>query len=420
MFKSSRFTTVVTSDTRERLLRAQDNSPPIARAESHRGAVVAVQSALADLNGDYLLRVEVDGYFGARTGRAVEAFQRDYGLVADGVVGRQVLNQLDGIYSPDMTRPPRGISLHVGVDRVDPDHYGSAMELPSCENDAEEMRSLADGLGYDSVLLVNEDATTAGFTSFIRSAADTLSAGDALMLTFSGHGSQVPNTSGDSEADLRDETLCFYDRMLVDDEFYALLAELREGVRVHVILDSCHSGTAVKALIVEPDQNVELQRKEYVEDAAAALSKTLPYTGLVQPDSENVNEELVPIKAESLDKALDGERPDLVEPPAADPEGAETLASLFGDLYEDTSFGTMKFVEGDQTYENHRELYDAVKDAVGSKEEDPLGCIVTVLATCDDAQTTPAGNPLSVFTFNLTQVWSRAASPGPTASSTRR
>jgi hypothetical protein len=89
-------------------------------------------------------------------------------------------------------------------------------------------------------------------------------------------------------------------------------------------------------------------RAAFVEDAAAALSTTLPYTGLVQPHSENVNEELVPIKAESLDTALDGERPDLVEPPAADPEGAETLASLFGDLHEDTLFGTMKFVEGDQ------------------------------------------------------------------------
>ena len=40
-----------------------------------------------------LLVAEIDGYYGPRTAQAVEAFQRDYGLIADGMVGKQTLTQ---------------------------------------------------------------------------------------------------------------------------------------------------------------------------------------------------------------------------------------------------------------------------------------------------------------------------------------
>ena len=103
MFQSNRFNTVVTNETRERLLCAQNNSPPIAQGESHRGAVVAIQSAIAALNPGYMLGSGIDGFFGPRTGNAVEAFQRDYGLVADRIVGKQTLNQLDSLFSGGMS-----------------------------------------------------------------------------------------------------------------------------------------------------------------------------------------------------------------------------------------------------------------------------------------------------------------------------
>lgn len=410
MFESSRFTTVVTQDTHGRLLRAADNSQPIARAETHRGAVTAVQAALAELNAGYLVGAEVDGFYGNRTFRAVETFQRDYGLMADGVVGRQVMTQLDSMYSGAVRRAPQGVSVHIGVDRVDPAHYGDPMTLPSCENDAKAMRDLAEAVGYDPLLFINEEATTANFSAFMRSAALNLFAGDCLLVTFSGHGSQLPNSSDDEEPDLLDETLCFYDRMLVDDEFHALLGDLREGVRVHVVFDSCHSGTALKAIMITPDEAAEQQRARYQQDVETALSKTLPYLGSTTGEGagEGAGAEqpsAVPIAAGSLEKALDGEKPELVEPPKADAEKDKEIATLFGDLYHDMSFGKGKFLEGSQVYDRNKVVYDTIQDLVGSKGESPLSCTVTSLSACDDPQTTPAGNPLSLFTYNITQAW---------------
>ncbi|MFD2091138.1 peptidoglycan-binding protein [Blastococcus deserti] len=409
MFQSSRFTTVVTQDTRDRLTRAVDNSKPVARGETHRGAVTAIQAALAELNSGYLVGAEVDGYFGNRTSRAVEVFQRDYGLIADGVVGRQVLTQLDSIYSGTVRRAPHGVSVHIGVDRVDPGHYGDPMTLPSCENDAKAMRDLAESIGYDTLLFVNEQATTANFCAFLRSAAVNLFAGDSMFATFSGHGGRLPNASDDEEPDLLDETLCFYDRMLLDDELYAMLGDLREGVRVHVVFDSCHSGTALKNIMITPDEAAEEQRRRYVEGVATALSKTLPFTG-AGPDAGEGGEDggpsPIPIVPAFLEKALDGEKPELVDPPKGDAAKDEVIAALFGDLYHDTSFGKGKFLEGTQVYDRNKAVYDTVLDLVGSKAQGQLPCTVTSLSACDDPQTTPAGNPLSLFTFNLTQAWS--------------
>ena len=106
MLTARRFTSVPTRDTCQRLEDACQNRRPIAHGESHRGAVIAIQSALADLNRGYLLEAEADGYFGPRTYAAVEAFQRDYGLAADGIVGRQTMTQLDTLYSNEVMRRP--------------------------------------------------------------------------------------------------------------------------------------------------------------------------------------------------------------------------------------------------------------------------------------------------------------------------
>jgi hypothetical protein len=50
-------------------------------------------------------------------------------------------------------------------------------------------------------------------------------------------------------ADQYDETWMLYDRMLVDDELWALWAELPEGSRIVLFSDSSHSGTVSKAQV---------------------------------------------------------------------------------------------------------------------------------------------------------------------------
>jgi hypothetical protein len=73
--------------------------------------------------------------------------------------------------------------------------------------------------------------------------------GDSLVFHYSGHGAQQRNYSGD-EVDGFDETLCPLDfetqGMIVDDEINtALVRPLPHGVKLHALIDACHSGTAL-------------------------------------------------------------------------------------------------------------------------------------------------------------------------------
>ncbi|XP_078440368.1 metacaspase 1 [Wolffia australiana] len=73
--------------------------------------------------------------------------------------------------------------------------------------------------------------------------------GDSLFFHYSGHGSQQRSYSGD-EVDGYDETLCPLDfetqGMIVDDEINAAIVKpLPRGVRLHAIIDACHSGTVL-------------------------------------------------------------------------------------------------------------------------------------------------------------------------------
>ena len=65
----------------------------------------------------------------------------------------------------------------------------------------------------------------------MRAAAKALSAGDLFFLTYSGHGGQVPDVTGD-EADKQDETWCLFDGQLIDDELYFELSRFASG-RAH-------------------------------------------------------------------------------------------------------------------------------------------------------------------------------------------
>jgi hypothetical protein len=141
----------------------------------------------------------------------------------------------------------RGLSLHIGVNSVSAAHYGGwTGPLAACEFDAKDMAALATGRGMKSTVLLTKDATRAKVLAGLRAAAKGLAKGDFFFLTYSGHGGQVPDVSGE-EADKLDETWCLYDSQLIDDELYMELGQFATGVRILVLSDSCHSGTVVRA-----------------------------------------------------------------------------------------------------------------------------------------------------------------------------
>jgi len=143
---------------------------------------------------------------------------------------------------------PNGLSIHIGLNHVDASSYnGWAGTLSGCENDARAMQKIADGCGYSSKLMLNEEATAAAVCEAIGTSAQSLYKGDYFLLTYSGHGGQVDDVNGD-EDDAMDETWVLYDRELIDDELYSLWSQFTAGVRIFVLSDSCHSGTVLKQM----------------------------------------------------------------------------------------------------------------------------------------------------------------------------
>lgn len=191
----------------------------------------------------------------------------------------------------------KGLSLHIGLNAVNPNAYGGwSGPLNACEFDANDMEAIAKSRGLKSTKLLTTKATRSAVLKALRSAAKTLVKGDYFLLTYSGHGGQMPDTSGD-EPDKKDETWCLYDGQLIDDELYAELAGFASGVRVLVLSDSCHSGTVTREAPV-PGATPEArpkwmpwavaarayeQNRAFYDDIQQRLAKT--HGTLVDPDT---------------------------------------------------------------------------------------------------------------------------------------
>lgn len=146
---------------------------------------------------------------------------------------------------------PYGISIHIGLNEIDPAHYGSKYALTGCINDAKDMLAIAGEKKFDeSYILSDQQGTSANVLAHLSKAAKKLKKNDMLFLTYSGHGSYVWDNNGD-EADGKDETWCLYDRMLIDDELALYWSRFKDGVKILMVSDSCHSGTVSRVMTKE-------------------------------------------------------------------------------------------------------------------------------------------------------------------------
>jgi hypothetical protein len=140
----------------------------------------------------------------------------------------------------------QGIALAIGLNSVDPAHYGGwSGDLNACEADADDMGAVAKSRGFSIQKLLTKGATRSKVISAIKKAAAKLKTGDMFLLSYSGHGGQLPDLN-DDEPDGQDETWCLYDGEIIDDELNRLYGMFAKGVRILVFSDSCHSGTVVK------------------------------------------------------------------------------------------------------------------------------------------------------------------------------
>lgn len=155
-------------------------------------------------------------------------------------------------------------SLHFGLNYVNPVHYqGWDGLLQACEYDAESMADVARRSGFESVIFRSPDIVADVLKEVLANSAKSLVAGDTLLVTYSGHGGQVPDTNGDERRDKwpggtprMDETWCLYDRQVIDDELRECWSLFRRGVRILIFSDSCHSGSVVR--FGPPDLNAAM------------------------------------------------------------------------------------------------------------------------------------------------------------------
>ncbi|CAA3017270.1 metacaspase-1-like [Olea europaea var. sylvestris] len=179
-------------------------------------------------------------------------------------------------YAPPQVHPPAPVSAPSPYNHAPPSqppsvhgrkkaviigisYKKSKNELKGCINDAKCMKfMLVNRFKFPeaSILMLTEEETDPyriPTKHNIRMAMFWLvqgcQPGDSLVFHYSGHGSQQRNYTGD-EIDGYDETLCPLDYetqgMIVDDEINATIVKpLPRGVKLHAVIDACHSGTVL-------------------------------------------------------------------------------------------------------------------------------------------------------------------------------
>jgi metacaspase-1 len=246
-------------------------------------------------------------------------------------------------------------SLHLGLNKIDPKHYGTNGALSGCINDAKSMEAIARSRGFETTLLLDDEATAEGVLDWLAHTARIANAGDTIFVSYAGHGSQVTDTHVPGEPDGRDETWCLYNRMLVDDELGQAWSRFPAAVRIVLVSDSCHSATVARALALL-STNGALGMRELVD---------VPFIGRSFSASDSI------LRYRVL--------------PDTFPTQAET---------------------------SHRELYASIQRSTVGQEDVEIAATVLSLTACQDDEVAGDGTRHGVFTQAFLDVWGSGAFTG--------
>lgn len=164
-------------------------------------------------------------------------------------------------------------ALCIGIN----DYPGTDSDLSGCVNDCNDWAGALAARGFAVTQLLDGQAKKASMVAAISDLVGSAAAGDTVVMTYSGHGTWVPDQDGD-EPDGRDEALCPWDighgEVLLDDELRGLFADRARGVRVLLISDSCHSGSVTKG--DDSDVDPGLPRARFLPPEAWMKGVPLP------------------------------------------------------------------------------------------------------------------------------------------------
>lgn len=96
-------------------------------------------------------------------------------------------------------------------------------------------------------LLLNKQATRNNIINAWHKMVKQAQPGDTLILTYSGHGSQINDIHPLDEDGEKDETLSLYQGYITDDELTELFMQASE-YKIIFLADSCHSGGLTRAI----------------------------------------------------------------------------------------------------------------------------------------------------------------------------
>jgi metacaspase-1 len=139
--------------------------------------------------------------------------------------------------------------------------YSTINDLQGCVNDVTNVRSiLKTFFGFTNTeirVLTDSRATKKNILDRLAGMVESAKAGDLLIFHFSGHGSQIRDRENDELKDHMDELICPWDMnwdngYITDDMLRAILEGLKTGVKMEIILDSCHSGSGTRDLMPPP------------------------------------------------------------------------------------------------------------------------------------------------------------------------
>ncbi len=160
-------------------------------------------------------------------------------------------------------------ALLVGINKF---KFVPSAELNGCVNDANDMAFLLKetrGFTDEDITILTDSLATkkAIMKALERLVAEAKSGAISyLVFAFSSHGTQIPDLDGDEDEEMidnakvrADEAFCPYDlkkkgdqwdpaKIISDDELHELFVTVPESCLVEVFLDTCHSGTGIKAI----------------------------------------------------------------------------------------------------------------------------------------------------------------------------
>ncbi len=271
----------------------------------------------------------------------------------------------------------KGYALAVGLNAVDPGKYaGWNGSLTGCEPDAKDMEEIAKRQGFETELLLTAGATREAVLESLKKWAEKCRNGDLLVVSYSGHGGQVPDQNGDETDDGLDETWCLFDGQLLDDELYEAWTKFREGVRILAFSDSCHSGTILKMI-----------KSDFLNP---------PQTRIGALNEKWEKKFMTPMVEESKIRALGNIKPELAEKIII--PGSKNLA-------EDVFSRSVPPDIMSSVYHQNLAFYETLGARVPKENVLPVLASAILIAGCEDFQTAMDMVFNGLFTVALKKVW---------------